>query len=189
MIDYFMKNASPHSGYYLYNHQELAEKLLETQENKQKTLLWGVTFALLDFIEHFPIAYPDLTVMETGGMKGRKKEMPREEVHQKLCNAFGVSSIHSEYGMTECTSQAYSFGQGILETPPQMKVLTREVNDPFTVSEGPSRGALNIIDLGNIDACAFIATDDLGIVHKDQRFEVIGRMDNSDMRGCSLLTV
>ncbi|MDB5061370.1 MAG: acyl transferase, partial [Mucilaginibacter sp.] len=131
--------------------------------------------------------FPELIVMETGGMKGRRKEMIREELHRTLCTGFGVDAIHSEYGMTELLSQAYSKGDGVFNCPPWMKIITRDTNDPFTLIGESKTGGVNIIDLANINSCAFIATQDLGKVYTDGSFEVIGRFDNSDIRGCNLL--
>ena len=150
-------------------------------------MLFGVTFALLDFAEVHGFSFPELTLMETGGMKGRKKEMVREEVHTVLCKAFGVDQVHSEYGMTELLSQAYSSGRGIFQTPPWMKVLIRDVGDPFSYTNTGITGGLNIIDLANLDSCSFIATQDLGKKFEDDSFEVLGRFDYSDVRGCNLL--
>lgn len=176
------------SGFYLYNFAELAEKLLLLQKQGQKTLVIGVTFALLDFAEHFPISIPDITIMETGGMKGRREEMTRSEVHSFLFRQWQVDQIHSEYGMTELLSQAYSKGNGLFVCPPWMKVVVRNEEDPLQIHE-TGRGVLNVIDLANLYSCSFIATDDMGIVHEDGSFEVIGRLDNSDLRGCSLMVL
>jgi phenylacetate-coenzyme A ligase PaaK-like adenylate-forming protein len=175
------------SGFYLYNHEDLFRQLKKQQEAKKPTLLIGVTFALLDFVEHFPIHFPELIVMETGGMKGRRKEMIREELHETLCKGFGVNAIHSEYGMTELLSQAYSKGGGIFNCPPWMKVITRDTNDPISSLDNDKTGGINVIDLANINSCSFIATQDLGKVYKDGSFEVLGRFDDSDIRGCNLL--
>jgi phenylacetate-coenzyme A ligase PaaK-like adenylate-forming protein len=179
------KNAD--SGFFLYNHNELYHQLKKQQQAQKPTLLIGVTFALLDFIEHYRINFPELIVMETGGMKGRRKEMIREELHATLCNGFGVSTIHSEYGMTELLSQAYSKGNGIFNCPPWMKIITRDTNDPMSVLNDDKAGGINVIDLANINSCSFIATQDLGKVYADKSFEVLGRFDNSDIRGCNLL--
>jgi hypothetical protein len=165
------------------------EQFLNTPGNQgQKNLLIGVTYALLDIISPAGLQWKNTIVMETGGMKGRKKEMVRQEVHEKLCENFGVSAIHSEYGMTELLSQAYSGGGGIFNGPPWMKILVRDEEDPLQVKESGS-GLINIIDLANIFSCAFIATDDVGRLHPDESFEVLGRMDGSDIRGCSLMVV
>ncbi|MDB5134904.1 MAG: acyl transferase [Mucilaginibacter sp.] len=175
------------SGFFLYNHDELFHQLKKQQQAKKPTLLIGVTFALLDFIEQYPIDFPELIVMETGGMKGRRKEMIREELHQTLCYGFGVDAIHSEYGMTELLSQAYSNGSGIFNCPPWMKVIIRDTNDPISNLDNNRTGGINVIDLANANSCSFIATQDLGKVYADGSFEVLGRFDNSDIRGCNLL--
>jgi len=185
--DLVKRSENPDSGFYLYNHNDLFAQLKRQQQAKKPTLLIGVTFGLLDFAEHHPINFPELIVMETGGMKGRRKEMIREELHQTLCNGFGVSSIHSEYGMTELLSQAYSNGNGIFNCPQWMKITTRDINDPMTLLDNDKTGGINVIDLANINSCSFIATQDLGKVYKDGSFEVLGRFDNSDIRGCNLL--
>ncbi len=177
----------PESGFLLYEHQLLFDKLQKLKSTKQKTLLIGVTYALLDFIEKYKIDFPELMVMETGGMKGKRKEMIREELHEVLCKGFGVAHIHSEYGMTELLSQAYSKGDGIFECPNWMKVLIRDVNDPLTLLEDHKTGGINVIDLANIYSCSFIATQDLGKKTGKNSFEVLGRFDNSDIRGCNLL--
>ncbi len=176
------------SGFYLYDFERLHHTLLQLENTQQKTLLIGVTFALLDFAEAYPMQLHHTVVMETGGMKGRKKELTRNEVHAILKQKLGVSTVHSEYGMTELLSQAYSKEAGLFNCPPRMKVLVRDEEDPFKVSIS-GKGILNIIDLANVESCAFIATDDAGIVHEDSSFEVWGRVDNSDIRGCSLLAV
>ncbi len=175
------------SGFYLNDFEKLYETLKRLKESKQKTILFGVTFALLDFVSSFQLDFPELIVMETGGMKGRRKELVREEVHENLCRGFGVKSIHSEYGMTELLSQAYSSGNGIFQTPPWMRVLIRDASDPLVQAGIGTSGGINIIDLANIDSCAFIATQDLGKIYADNTFEVLGRFDFSDVRGCNLL--
>jgi hypothetical protein len=142
---------------------------------------------LLDFVEQHPINFPNLIVMETGGMKGKRKEMIREELHETLCKGFGVDAIHSEYGMTELLSQAYSKGNGIFNTPPWMRIITRDTNDPISLLTDGKTGGVNIIDLANINSCSFIATQDLGKVYADGSFEILGRFDNADIRGCNLL--
>jgi phenylacetate-coenzyme A ligase PaaK-like adenylate-forming protein len=185
--DLVKRSENPDSGFYLYNHEELCQQLKKQQQDEKPTLLIGVTFALLDFVEHHPINFPELIVMETGGMKGRRKEMIREELHQTLCKGFGVSTIHSEYGMTELLSQAYSNGNGIFNCPLWMKIIARDTNDPFTTLSNDKTGGINVIDLANINSCSFIATQDLGKVYSDGSFEVLGRFDNSDIRGCNLL--
>ncbi len=175
------------SGFFLYNHDELYHRLKKQQEAQKPTLLIGVTFALLDFVESYSLNFPELKVMETGGMKGRRKEMIREELHEQLWRGFGVDRIHSEYGMTELLSQGYSKGDGIFNCPPWMKVITRDTNDPMTLLNNGTTGGINVIDLANINSCSFIATQDLGKVYADNSFEVLGRFDNSDIRGCNLL--
>ena len=188
MFEHLIKNSNhPQSGFYLNQYSELASLLNGLFARKQKTILVGVTFALLDLCEKFPINFPELIVMETGGMKGRRKEMIREELHDKLCNGFGVAKIHSEYGMTELLSQAYSKGDGVFITPPWMKILLREVNDPFAPVGINTTGGVNIIDLANYYSCAFIATQDLGKKLDNNSFEILGRFDYSDLRGCNLL--
>jgi hypothetical protein len=185
--DLVKQSNNPDSGFFLYNHDELFHQLKKQQQAKKPTLLIGVTFALLDFIEQYPIDFPELIVMETGGMKGRRKEMIREELHQTLCNGFGVDAIHSEYGMTELLSQAYSNGSGIFNCPPWMKVIIRDTNDPISNLDNNRTGGINVIDLANVNSCSFIATQDLGKVFAHGSFEVLGRFDNSDIRGCNLL--
>jgi phenylacetate-coenzyme A ligase PaaK-like adenylate-forming protein len=189
MVDRLIKESvHPQSGFYLYELEKLSKTLHQLNEVNQKVLLIGVTYALLDFAEQFSQVLPFITIMETGGMKGQRQEVIRKEVHTALQKAFGVSAIHSEYGMTELLSQAYSKGDGLFTCPPWMKVLVREEDDPLTtLSEG--RGVINVIDLANIYSCAFIATDDVGILKGNGQFEVLGRMDGSDLRGCSLLTL
>lgn len=177
---------SDDSGFYLHDHKKLFEVLSRLKSRKKKTILFGVTFGLLDFIASYQINFPELIVMETGGMKGRRKEMVREELHALLCRGFGVKEIHSEYGMTELLSQAYSKGDGIFHTPPWMKVMIRDPYDPLKNLKDGESGGINIIDLANIDSCAFIATQDLGKV-KDNSFEVLGRFDFAELRGCNLL--
>ena len=185
--DLVKRSENPDSGFYLYNHDDLFAQLKRQQKAKKPTLLIGVTFALLDFVERYSIDFPELIVMETGGMKGRRKEMIREELHQTLCKGFGVNTIHSEYGMTELLSQAYSNGDGIFNCPPWMKIIIRDPNDPMTLLDNDKTGGINVIDLANINSCSFIATQDLGKFYKDGSFEVLGRFDNSDIRGCNLL--
>ena len=175
------------SGFFLYNHEELYQQLIKQQEEQKPTLLIGVTFALLDFIEKYQLNFPKLIVMETGGMKGRRKEMVRQELHEALRDGFGVEAIHSEYGMTELLSQAYSRGDGIFNCPPWMNIITRDTNDPISILQDDKTGGLNVIDLANFNSCSFIATQDLGKVYADGSFEVLGRFDNSDIRGCNLL--
>jgi hypothetical protein len=175
------------SGFYLDNLDELASMIQSEKLRDKKVLLIGVSFALLDLIEKFSIRHPNLIVMETGGMKGRRKELIREELHQQLSNGLGVKSIHSEYGMTELLSQAYSLGDGVFESPPWMKILIRDTNDPLCLLENGRSGGINVIDLANIYSCSFIMTQDLGRKTNEQSFEVLGRFDSSDIRGCNLL--
>jgi hypothetical protein len=179
---------SNQSGFYLSDLDKLNEKIVYLKRNsRRKIMLWGVTFALLDFARMCPIELDETIIIETGGMKGRGEELIRVEVHKILKDCFKVSTIHSEYGMTELFSQAYSSAKGLYKCPPWMKVFTREINDPFRINRGDQQGVINIIDLANIHSCAFIGTEDLGRVHADGSFEVLGRLDNSDMRGCNLL--
>ena len=185
--DLIRQSGHPSSGYFLYNHDELYRTLQQLKTDGVKTLLIGVTYALLDFVEKQEVDFPELVVMETGGMKGKRRELIREEVHDQLCKGFHVPRIHSEYGMTELLSQAYSTGNGLFRCPPWMNISIRDTNDPFTVLPEGRTGAVNIIDLANIDSCAFIATQDLGKIHPDGSFEVLGRFDQSDVRGCNLL--
>lgn len=175
------------SGYFLDDHDLLKQTLKELKATETPTILIGVTYALLDFVESHSIEFPELIVMETGGMKGKRREILRTELHEVLCAGFGVKQIHSEYGMTELLSQAYSKGSGIFQTPPWMKVRIRDTNDPLTLLENESTGGINIIDLANIHSCSFIATQDLGKSYPDGSFEVLGRFDHSDIRGCNLL--
>jgi phenylacetate-coenzyme A ligase PaaK-like adenylate-forming protein len=185
--DLIEKSANPQSGFFLYNTNQLFDILNQCKSSNQKTVLIGVTYALLDFVEKHQIHFPELMVMETGGMKGKRKEIIREDLHQTLQIGFGVSSIQSEYGMTELLSQAYSKGEGIFNCPPWMKVLIRDTNDPLTLVENGKTGGINVIDLANLNSCSFIATQDLGKTHSQNTFEVLGRFDNSDIRGCNLL--
>lgn len=185
--DLIQRSQQTESGYFLYEDDRLHCTLAHLQSKGTKTLLIGVTYALLDFIEHYTINFPELIVMETGGMKGRRREIVREELHGILKKGFGVDTIHSEYGMTELLSQAYSDGEGIFSTPPWMKITLRDTNDPLTLLEKNKTGAINVIDLANYYSCAFIATQDLGKYHPSGKFEVLGRFDNADIRGCNLL--
>jgi len=193
MVDDLIKQSRhPQSGFYLYDLDKLKETLLSLEKSNQKSLLIGVTYALLDFAEKFPVTLKNTIIMETGGMKGRREELTRMEVHDQLKKAFGKTEIHSEYGMTELLSQAYAKKEGRFECPPWMKVLIRDDEDPLTVQHSASgvvSGAINIIDLANVYSCSFISTDDVGKLYPDKSFEVLGRMDGSDLRGCSLLTV
>jgi hypothetical protein len=182
------QSGHPDSGCYLDEHEALRETLLGLEAKAQKTLLIGVTFALLDFAERYQLSLRHTVVMETGGMKGRRRELTRAELHAFLAQRFGVDKIHAEYGMTELLSQAYSPGDGIFSCPPWMKVLIRAEDDPLEVRT-MGAGILNIIDLANLWSCGFLATEDVGRVYPDGRFEVSGRVDNSDLRGCSLMLV
>lgn len=181
------QSGHPDSGFYLYEHEKLYQKLIKLKATNQPTILLGVTYALLDMAAVFPIAFPELIVMETGGMKGRRREMVREEVHNLLCKGFGVAKIHSEYGMTELLSQAYSRGDGLFAGPPWMRVLIRDPNDPLSILSTGKSGGINLIDLANIDSCAFLALQDLGKMHPNGLFEVLGRFDYSQVRGCNLM--
>jgi len=185
--DLIEKSGHTQSGYFLYNHDDLLQTLLDLKAKKQKTVLIGVTYALLDFIEQYDIDFPELIVMETGGMKGKRKEMVREELHEQLTKGFGVKSIHSEYGMTELLSQAYSLGDGVFNCPNWMQVLIRDTNDPLSLVAQGRTGGINVIDLANLNSCSFIATQDLGKINSNQSFEVLGRFDHADIRGCNLL--
>lgn len=187
--DLIKKSNKPESRFYLNNLEELANTLQTLEAKKQKTLLIGVSFALLDLAEQFQFNLNHTIVMETGGMKGRRKEIIRQELHQILQSGFGVSQIHSEYGMTELLSQAYSKGNGVFECPTWMKILTRDTEDALTIQQPNKTGGINVIDLANINSCSFIATQDLGKVYNNGQFEIIGRFDNSDIRGCNLMAL
>ena len=187
--DLIKKSKKPESGFYLDNIEELAKKLIQLDKNGQKTLLIGVSFALLDLIEMQQFHLKNTIIMETGGMKGRRKELVREELHQILQSGFGVAEIHSEYGMTELLSQGYSKGNGVFDTPPWMRILTRDTEDALTINASGKNGGVNVIDLANYNSCSFIATQDLGKVHDNETFEIIGRFDNSDIRGCNLMVL
>ena len=189
MVDNLIQRSlNPHSGFYKNNFVDFIPAIKMAKEENQKVLLLGVSFALLDLAENKPPDLSGVIVMETGGMKGRRKELTRQELHSILKEKFNVFSIHSEYGMTELLSQAYSKGDGIFYCPPWMKIIIRDPQDPLTLYNEPGRtGGINIIDLANINSCSFIATGDLGKIHEDGGFEVLGRFDNSDIRGCNLL--
>lgn len=190
MVEDFIEASNhPDSGFYLHDHDALAKKLIELDKAGQNVLLIGVTYALLDLIERHSFTLNNTIIMETGGMKGKRKELIREELHQILTNGFGVSKIHSEYGMTELLSQAYSLGDGRFECPPWMDILVRDTEDALSYVSTGKTGGLNIIDLANINSCSFIATQDLGKKYSDHSFEVLGRFDHSDIRGCNLLVV
>jgi phenylacetate-coenzyme A ligase PaaK-like adenylate-forming protein len=175
------------NGFFLDNSEELANILQLLDSSGKKTMLIGVSFALLDFVEKHQLSLKNTLVVETGGMKGRRREMIREELHRILCHGFGLDKICSEYGMTELFSQAWSKGDGIFETPPWMRVLIRDTNDPLSILPVEKSGGINVIDLANLCSCSFIATQDLGKIHAENQFEVLGRFDNADIRGCNLL--
>ena len=177
------------SGFYLNQYDALTKKLIDLDHSGQNVILIGVTYALLDLIELNKFQLKNTIIMETGGMKGKRKEMIREELHEQLCNGFGVSAIHSEYGMTELLSQAYSLGNGVFECPPWMHILIRETEDALNYVANGKTGGINVVDLANINSCSFIATQDLGKKNPNNSFEVLGRFDNSDIRGCNLMVI
>jgi Acyl-protein synthetase, LuxE len=188
MADYFIKNSKyAQSNFFLDDLQALKTILLENEKAGIPTILLGVTYALLDFAAYTQMKLEHTIIMETGGMKGKRKEMMREEVHAILCKAFDLKVIHSEYGMTELLSQAYSKGNGLFQCPPWMQIKIRDTNDPFSFLQYGKTGGINIIDLANQSSCAFIETQDLGKLYADGSFEVLGRFDHSDVRGCNLL--
>ena len=190
MADYFIRQSKyKSSGFFLHDLEALSNTLQQCRHQKIPVILLGVSFALWDFAERFPMDLKDSIIMETGGMKGRKAEITRPELHKILNAAFNTSLIHSEYGMTELLSQAYSRGNGLFYPGTTMKILTREITDPFYVQEPGKNGAINIVDLGNLDTISFIATEDLGKVYEDGSFEILGRLDASDVRGCNLMVV
>jgi len=190
MVDDFIKKSNkPASGFYLNNLTELSKTLIALDKKGEKVLLIGVTFALLDLIERQQFKLQNTIIMETGGMKGRRKEIIRNELHEILCAGLGVSKIHSEYGMTELLSQGYSSGDGVFDCPPWMKILARDTEDALTMVGSNKTGGLNVIDLANYNSCSFIATQDLGKVDNNGRFEVLGRFDHSDIRGCNLMVM
>lgn len=193
MVDAFMRvSGQPEPGFFLHDLAALVRAVDQARQSAKKVMLFGVTYALLDLADWVRLhrqgdLFKDVLIMETGGMKGRRREIVREELHQHLQAAFKVAAVHSEYGMTELLSQAYSKGQGIFQCPPTMQIILRDPNDPLTVSPAIRNGGINVIDLANVDSCAFIETKDLGKLHPDGSFEVLGRFDNSDIRGCNLL--
>jgi phenylacetate-coenzyme A ligase PaaK-like adenylate-forming protein len=187
--DMIAQSKQAESGFYLHDLEALKNTLLKLEAKGKKTLLIGVSYALLDLIEAHSFELKHTIVMETGGMKGQRKELVKSELHALLKKGFGVDTIHSEYGMTELLSQAYSNGKGLFETPPWMKILTRDPEDALTIQPIGKSGGVNIIDLANINSCAFIATQDLGKIKPDGRFEVLGRFDQSDIRGCNLMVL
>ncbi len=190
MVSKLMQQSThPLNGFFLYNHQDLVRRIEKLEEAEQKTILIGVSYALLDFFTANPMKLRHTIVMETGGMKGRRKEMVREELHEILTKQTGLRKIHSEYGMTELLSQAYSYGEGKFQTPPWMKILIRDPEDPLSYLTPGKTGGINIIDLSNLHSCSFLMTSDLGKTTSSGHFEVLGRFDNSDIRGCNLMVV
>jgi len=189
MVDDFIRSADDSSGFYLNDYKSLIERLEIAKLQGKKIILLGVSFALLELAENFPVDLKGAIIMETGGMKGRRKEMIRSELHEILKNSFKVSSIHSEYGMTELMSQAYAYNDGIFTPHRWMKALVRDLNDPFSYIKNGTTGGLNIIDLANLHTCSFIETEDLGRMVDRKSFEVLGRIDNSEIRGCNLLVI
>lgn len=190
MVEQLIKDSKQkESGFYLHNLSELKDTLVRLDAQGKKVLLIGVSYALLDLVETYSFQLKNTIVMETGGMKGKRKELIKEELHNILKNGFGVDAIHSEYGMTELLSQAYSKGNGVFECPKWMKILTRDTEDALTIQSEGKNGGINVIDLANLNSCAFIATQDLGKVHANSQFEIIGRFDNSDIRGCNLMVI
>ena len=188
MVDNLIKNSQyPESGFYLNDYQKLSQTLSKLEKEKKKTILFGVSYALLDLAEQFPQKLNSTIIIETGGTKGKRKEYLKEELHKILKNSFNLSTIHSEYGMTELLSQSYSKGNGIFKSPPWKKIFIRDVNDPLSFVEKEKTGGINVIDLANLYSCPFIATQDLGKLYEDGSFSVLGRFDNSDVRGCNLL--
>lgn len=187
--DLINNSEKPKSGFYLNDLEKLAKNLIDLDKKGEKVLLIGVSFALLDLVEKYKFQLKNTVIMETGGMKGRRKELIREELHQVLTHGFGVDTIHSEYGMTELLSQAYSKGNGVFNCPPWMKILTRDTEDALTILPIGKSGGINVIDLANVNSCSFIATQDLGKTYSNGSFEVLGRFDNSDIRGCNLLVL
>ncbi|WP_282048453.1 acyl transferase [Maribacter aquivivus] len=187
--DLIKKSNHPESGFFLNEYEQLHQLLLKLQKTDTKILIIGVSFALLEFTEQYQMSLKNAIIMETGGMKGRRKEIVRQELHQLLSNGFGVPYIHSEYGMTELLSQAYSKGDGVFNCPAWMKILVRDTEDPLTYLNNGKSGGINVIDLANINSCSFIATQDLGKINQDGTFEIIGRFDNSDIRGCNLMVL
>jgi hypothetical protein len=187
--DLIQLSKNENSGFYLHNHSDLIEKLIVLEKEEKNTILIGVTYALLDLIEKQNFNLKNTIIMETGGMKGKRKEMIREELHDQLCRSFGVNAIHSEYGMTELLSQAYSLGNGIFECPNWMQIHIRDTEDALSYIANGKTGGINVIDLANINSCSFIATQDLGKKYDNNTFEILGRFDNSDIRGCNLMVI
>ncbi len=180
-------SGNPYNGFYLYNYSELFEKLNFLNNSGTKTILLGVSFALLDFVKDYTLEFPKLTIIETGGMKGRGRELSREEIHSSLRKGFGVKNIHSEYGMAELLSQSYSYGEGIFKSPPWKRILIRNLQNPFSYEQNHEKGGINIIDLANLYSCSFIETEDMGIKETEDTFRILGRISNSELRGCNLL--
>lgn len=187
--DLIRLSQNENSGFYLHNYSDLIEKLTVLEKEEKNVILIGVTYALLDLIEKQNFNLKNTIIMETGGMKGKRKEMIREELHDQLCKGFGVAAIHSEYGMTELLSQAYSLGNGVFECPNWMQIHIRDTEDALSYIENGKTGGINVIDLANINSCSFIATQDLGKKYDNNTFEVLGRFDNSDIRGCNLMVI
>jgi len=187
MVDYLIQKSNrKESGFYLNDYKKLYDLILKLEKSEKKIILIGVSYALLDFIDNFSLKTKNLVIIETGGMKGRRKEITREELHDKLKRGFNSNNIKSEYGMTELLSQAYSNTNGIFKSPPWLKILVREINDPLYV-KSHGKGALNFIDLANVNSCSFIASDDIGEVYRDSSFKVLGRLSDSEIRGCNLM--
>jgi phenylacetate-coenzyme A ligase PaaK-like adenylate-forming protein len=187
--DLIKKSNHPESGFFLNEYEQLHQLLIELQKTDTRILIIGVSFALLEFTEQYQMSLKNAIIMETGGMKGRRKEIVRQELHQLLSKGFGVPHIHSEYGMTELLSQAYSKGNGVFDCPAWMKILIRDTEDPLTYLNTGKSGGINVIDLANFNSCSFIATQDLGKINQNSTFEIIGRFDNSDIRGCNLMVL
>ena len=188
MVNYLIEESKQNgSGYFLHQHEMLHELLLKNERENRKTMLIGVSYALLDFLDKYQMQLNNTIIMETGGMKGNRKELLKEQLHEILCKGFSVDSIHSEYGMTELLSQAYSKGNGQFSTPMWMKILIRDIHEPLRIRRDSKSGGINVIDLANLYSCSFIATDDLGKKINQSSFEILGRIDNSDIRGCNLM--
>jgi hypothetical protein len=188
MVSHFIGLSSyTESGFYLYNHDALYAQLVKCKALGIPTLMFGVSFALLDFAEGYSMDFPQLQIMETGGMKGRRKEITRDDLHTQIASAFGTAHVHSEYGMTELMSQAYSTAQGLFYPSPTMRVTVTEISDPLSKEKYGKTGLINVTDLANLDSCAFIATEDIGKAYEDGSFTVEGRLDQSDIRGCNLM--
>jgi hypothetical protein len=185
--DFIKRSKYAESGFFLDDYEKLITQLIDNQRNKIPTLLLGVTFALLDLADLYEVDLSNIIIMETGGMKGRRKEITRNEFHSILIKKFNIQTVHSEYGMTELCSQGYSKGNGIFYPCDTLKIITKEINDPFANQVFGKNGVVNIVDLANLDSCAFIATEDVGVMYEDESFEIKGRLDASEMRGCNLM--